>query len=83
MREEERPCGSVIELTTIITLNGTNERVELSLCVGAEVAESEEDVGLEPKGKGPKIVSKVVENNEVVFVTGDTGDGRCPQITMN
>lgn len=82
MREKVETHGAIVEFAAIVTLNATNDRGELCLSVRKEIAKSVEDVGFEPEREGPQIVCEIVENNKVILVTGNTGNGRCPEITM-
>ena len=50
---EEGVRGVVIELTTIITLEGTDRAIELGRDPSEEVGEGGECVGLKPKWKSP------------------------------
>jgi hypothetical protein len=56
--EEERTGGMVVELTDIVTLQGTDQATELGGYPGEEVCESGECVRLQPKRKSPKKVGK-------------------------
>jgi hypothetical protein len=54
MSEKERAGGVVIELTAIVTLQGTDWAVKLGGDPGEEVCEGGERVGLQSKRKSPK-----------------------------
>jgi hypothetical protein len=75
--------GVVVELAAIITLKGTNWTTELSGDPGEEVGVGAERVGLQPKRKSPKKVRKIIQNHQVVFISGKTEYRRSPEITMN
>jgi hypothetical protein len=52
--KEEGARGVVVELATIITLEGTDRATELGGDLGEEVGEGGECVGLQPKWVSPK-----------------------------
>jgi hypothetical protein len=59
--EKEVAGGGVIELPTIVTLNGLNGEVELSEHPGEEVAESGESLRLGTQRKSPHIMRKIIK----------------------
>ena len=81
--EEERAGGVVVELAAIVALQGTDRAPELGGYPGEEVSEGGKRVGLQPKGESPKEMGVVIQNNQVVFVAGETKDRRCPEITVD
>jgi hypothetical protein len=81
--EEERAGGVVVELAAIVALQGTDRAPELGGNPGEEVSKGGERIGLQPKGESPKEMGVVIQNNQVVFVAGETKDRRCPEITVD
>jgi hypothetical protein len=67
MGEEEGSRDVVVELATIITLEGTDGVTELGEGQGKEVGEGGERVGLQPKRKSPKKMGVVVQNDQVLL----------------
>jgi hypothetical protein len=60
MGEEEGMRGVVVELATIITLEGTDRATELWGDPGEEVGESGKSVGLQSKRKSPEKMGKII-----------------------
>jgi hypothetical protein len=65
----EEGARGVVELVTIITLEGADRATELGGDPNKEVGEGGECVGLQSKRKSPKEMGEVVQNDQVVFVT--------------
>jgi hypothetical protein len=80
--EKEVTGGGVIELSTVVTLNGLNGEAELSGHPGEEVAEGGESLRLGTQRKSPHIMRKIIKHDKIVFVTRHTGNGRSPQIAV-
>ena len=59
---------------THIRLNQHNGGAELRADIVKEIRENGESFRLEAKGKGPKKMGTVVQNDEVIFVTGNTSN---------
>jgi hypothetical protein len=76
--EEKGVRGRVVELATVITLEGTNRTSEL----GGD-QEGVECIRLQSPRKSPNKMRKVIQNDQVVFVTREAKDRRCPEITVN
>jgi hypothetical protein len=81
--EKEGMGGMVIELTTIVTLQGMDQVMKLGGYLGEEVNEGGECVRLQVKGKSPKEMGKIIQNHQLVFISKKTGYRRGPEITMN
>jgi hypothetical protein len=81
--EEERTGGIVVELATIVALQGTDRATELGGYLGEEVSEGGKRVGLQPKGESPKEMGVVIQNDQVVFVAGEAKDRRRPEIIVD
>jgi hypothetical protein len=75
--------GVVVELTTIIILEGMDRMTELGGDPGEEMGEGGELVGLQPKRESPQKTREVVQNDHVVFVTREAEDRRSPEITVD
>jgi hypothetical protein len=80
--ENEVTGGRVIELTTVVTLNGLNGEAELSGHPSEEVTESGKSLRLGTQWKRPHIMRKIIKHDKIVFVTRHTSNGRSPQITV-
>jgi hypothetical protein len=72
--EKEVTGGGVIELPTVVTLNGLNGEVELSGHLGKEVAEGGESLRLGTQLKSPHIMRKIIKHHKIVFVARHNGN---------
>jgi hypothetical protein len=73
----------VVELTSVVTLQGTDRAAELGGDPCEEVCESGESVRLQSQGKSPKKMGIIVQNHQIIFVSRETDNRRGPKITMN
>ena len=83
MSEKEGVSGRVVELTTVVTLNASDGATKLCLHIREKVSQGSECFGFKAKRKRPKKMQAVIKNSKIIFVTGHTGNGRGPQITMD
>ena len=83
MRKEEGAGRGVIELPSIITLNTPNGATKLRGHESEEVREGGEGVGLMTQRKGPRVMSAIIENNQVVLISRNTEYRRGPKITVD
>ena len=58
MSEKEGTRGVVVELATIVTLQGTDQATKLGGDPGEEVSEGVKSVGVQPKRKSPEKMGK-------------------------
>ena len=72
VRKEEGAGRGVIELPSIITLNTPNGATKLRGYVSGKVREGGEGVGLMAQRKGPRVMSAIIENNQVVLISRNT-----------
>jgi hypothetical protein len=82
-RQEEGPGGGVIELPPVVTLDGLNCEAELSGHPGKEVEEGGEGLRLGAQRKSPRVIRKIINNDQIVFITRHAEYRRCPQVTVN
>jgi hypothetical protein len=83
MGEEEGARGVVVEVVTIITLEGMDRAMELGGDPGEEVGEGGECVRLQTKWESPTKMWDVIQNDQVVFVTREAEDRRSLEISMD
>jgi hypothetical protein len=83
MREEESTGAEVVKLSAVVALYALNRDPELCSDVGKKVRQSGKGVRLESKWECPQVMRKIIKYNQIIFVTSNTRNGRCPQITMN
>jgi hypothetical protein len=81
--EKEGARGVVIELTTVVTLDGLHGEAELSGHPGKEVKEGGEGVGLGTQRESPRVVREIIDHDQVVLVARNTRDRRSPEIAVN
>ena len=81
-RQEEGPGGGVIELPPVVTLDDLNGEAELSGHPGKEVEEGGEGLRLGAQRESPRVMRKIINNDQVIFVARYAEYMRCPQITV-
>ena len=69
MGEKERMRGGIVELTSVVTLNGLNGTTKLSRHPGEEVRERLESIGFQAQGKSPGVMGEIIDNHQVVFIS--------------
>ena len=79
--EEGTGCG-VIELTPVVALDGLNGEAELSGHPGKEV-EGGEDLRLSAQKESPRVLRKIINNEQIIFIAIHAEYRRCPQVTVN
>ena len=80
---EEGTGGGVIELTPVVTLDGLNGEAELSGHPGKEVEEGVEGLRLGAQRESPRVMRKIINNDQIIFVARHAEYRRCPQVTVN
>lgn len=73
----------VDKLCAIISLEALGHTTKLSLGVGNKAAKMTIDFRFLTQRKGPMIMTKIINNDQIVFITQSTKDCRGPYITMN
>jgi hypothetical protein len=81
--EEEGVRGGVVELSSVVALDTTDGATKLHKNIGEEVRESGESVRFEAQRKSLGVMSTIIKNNQVVLITKNTHDRRCPKITVD
>ena len=81
-REEEGTGGGVIELPSVVTLDGLNCEAELSGHPGKEV-EGGEGLRLGAQRESPRVMRKIINNDQIIFIARHAEYRRCPQVTVN
>ena len=82
-RQEERPGGGVIKLPPVVTLDGFNGEAELSRHPGKEVEEGGEGLTLGAQRESPRVMRKIINNDQIILITRKTKYWRGPQVTVN
>jgi hypothetical protein len=83
MGEEERAGRGVVKLAAIVALDGLDGGAKLCTCQSKKVGQRGEGLRLETKRIGPSIMSAIIQNNKIIFISGGTQNRRRPKITMN
>ena len=81
-RDEERAGGGVIELSPVVTLDGLNGEAELNGHPGKEV-EGGEGLRLSAQRESPRVMRKIINNDQIIFIARHAEYRRCPQVTVN
>ena len=82
-RKKERTGGGVIELPPVVTLDDLNGEAELSGHPGKEVKEGGKGLRLGAQRNSPRVVRKIINHHQIIFITRHAEYRRCPQITVN
>jgi len=64
--KKKEVASGVVEFSTVVTLDAFNGGAELCVDIVKEIRENGESFKLEVKGKGPKKMGTVVQNDEVI-----------------
>jgi hypothetical protein len=78
LSEEELPGARVVELEPVVTLDNLDACAELSGGVGDEVSERVECVRFEAQRKSPQIMSAIIKNDQIIFITRNADNWRGP-----
>jgi hypothetical protein len=82
VREEERAGRGVVKLAAIVALDGLDGGAKLRAYISKKVRDGSEGVEFKTQRECPSIMRIIINNNEIIFVTGHTNNWRCPKITM-
>ena len=63
--------------------HGLNGEAELSGHPGKEVEEGGEGLRLGAQRKGPRVMRKIINHHQIIFITRYAEYRRCPQVTVN
>jgi len=78
MSEEKHAHAEVVELVAVVAWYGLDDDAELSTDMSEEVLQSGESVRLLAQRKSPQIMTVVIENKQIVFVSKNTRNRRGP-----
>mgnify|MGYP007071363513 CR=1 FL=1 len=79
---EEGSEGGVNELPAIVTLHAFDDYMELGVNEGEEALQNRGCVRFVTQGEGPRVVSVVIQYNEIILKTRKAYNRRCPYIKM-
>lgn len=65
--------GDVVELFAVVALDGSNGAVEMGSDEGVKVGESGVNVGFKMHRKAPHEMGKIINDNQIILATGNTG----------
>jgi hypothetical protein len=80
---EEESAGGVIKLSSIIALDTSDGTTKLRGHVCEEVGECEEGEKLMAQQKSSQVMSAIIKNNQVVVISRDIENKRCPNVTVD
>jgi hypothetical protein len=83
MREEESAGGGVVKLTSIVALDTPDGTIKLCRHISEKVRKSGEHVRLMVQRKSPRVMSTIIQNNQIVLISRTTGYKRSPKIAMD
>jgi len=78
LREEEVAGTRVVKLFPVVTLDSLDMGTELGGGMGDEVSERAESVRFKMQRKCPQVVSAIIKNDQIIFVTRNANNWRCP-----
>ena len=78
MSEEKHAHAEVVELAAVVAWDGLDDAAELSTDMSEEVLQSGESVRLLAQRKSPQIMTVVIENKQIVFVSKNIRNRRGP-----
>jgi hypothetical protein len=67
--EEECSGAGVVKLAPVVTLDSLHRRSELCGGIGDEPGKCAESVRFETQRKSPQVMSAVIKNNQIIFIT--------------
>jgi hypothetical protein len=72
----------VVKLTPVVALDSLHSSPELCGHIRKEISKCAKRVRFESKRESPQIMCVIIKYNQVILISRNTGDRRCPQITM-
>jgi hypothetical protein len=82
VREKECTGGGVIELTTIVALDGLDGEAELGGHPCEEVENGGKSFRLCTKRKSPGVMREIIKQHKIELVAGNADDRRSPEVAM-
>jgi hypothetical protein len=80
---KEGASGGVVKLTSIVTLDTPDGITKLRGHISEKVRERGERVRLMVRRKGPRVMSTIIHNNQIVLISRNIGYRRSPKIAMD
>lgn len=75
--------ANVEELAPIVALDALEKNVKLSENIHVKAFKRGSSVGFVTEREGPRKMSEVIHNKQVVFIAREASDRRRPEITMH
>jgi hypothetical protein len=66
----------------IVALDHLEGWDELGMHIGEKIGENTKNVRFEVKRKNPSVVSAIIKNDKIIFVTWHTNNRKCSKITI-
>jgi hypothetical protein len=83
VRKEEGASGGFVKLTSIVALGIPVGTTKLRGHISEKVRERGEHVRLMAHRKGPRIMSTIIKNNQIILISRHTRYRRSPKIAMD
>lgn len=83
LAEKKGTSTGVVKLAPVVTLDGLHSGAELGRGVGNEGCERAKSVKFNTKRKNPQVMSAIIKNDQIIFVSINAGNKGGPQVTMN
>jgi hypothetical protein len=83
VRKDEGASGGVVKLTSIVALDTPDGTTKLRGHKSKKVRERGECVKLMAQQKGPRVMSTIIQNNQIILISRNTGYRRSPKIAMD
>jgi hypothetical protein len=80
--EEKGVVGYVVKFFSVVTLYKSNEQTKVSLDVFTKIKKYVVHFGFSTERKCPNIMRVIIQDKKIIFVSQNTRNWRCPQITM-
>jgi hypothetical protein len=76
----EKECAGlrIIRFAAVVALDALDGGPKLRANKRKKVRKSEKCLGFEAERKSPNVVGAIIKNNEIIFVSRHTNNGRCP-----
>jgi hypothetical protein len=80
--EEERAGRGVVKLAAVVALNCLDGGGKLRAHIGEKVREDAKSIRFKAQRKSPGVVSAIIKNDQIIFISRHTDNWRGPKITM-
>jgi hypothetical protein len=78
LSEEELTGARVVKFPPVVALNSLDAGTKLGGGVGDEISKRAESVRFESQRKRPQVMSAIIKNDQVIFITRNADNWRGP-----